>query len=124
MHVLFSVPELGIPRPTSCVITPAHSPAPVRYVLHHIQPHEAGGPTVAENLIGVDDNCHYSIHWLMWILACQALGRPVTPDMLGMLARPPRRAQLTYAQQGFAACQAAGTVAKIPDEGGPATSAG
>lgn len=101
----------------SCTVTRTHQPEPVRFVWHHVQPKEAGGQTVASNLVEICDNCHYTIHRLMWIMASQSLGRPVTPDQLGMLARPPRRVQLGIAKEGFAACQAAGTVPQIPNEG-------
>lgn len=110
-----SIPGLG--PATSCCVTKAHSPSPVRFVWHHVQPKEAGGQTVAANLISICDNCHYTIHRLMWIMACQALAKPVTPDQVALLAKPPRQAQLRYARVGFAACQAAGTVAQVPNEG-------
>lgn len=111
-----SIPGLG--PAVKCVASQSHSPRPVRFVWHHVQPKEAGGVTEPSNLIEICDNCHYTIHRLMWVMACQALGKPVTPDQLAVLARPPRKAQLAYAQKGFAACQAAGTIPQIPNEGG------
>lgn len=73
---------------------------------HHIQPHEAGGATVAENLVSVCDSCHYTIHRLLWNMAkCFPLG-PV-----------PRKTQLALATRGYDACVAAGTVAQVPNEG-------
>jgi hypothetical protein len=50
-------------------------------------------------------NCHYTVHRLLWNMA-KGLPQP-----------PCRAAQLAYAQQGYAACLAAGTVAHIPNEG-------
>src|SRR6266480_8072976 len=92
----------GIGRATSCQVSASHSPQPLRYVYHHIQPKEAGGPTTPENTVPCCDSCHYSIHRLLWHLA---KGLPTGPV--------PRRAQLTLAKRGYAACVAAGTVAQI-----------
>ena len=89
-----------------CDASKAHSPVPLRFVWHHVQPQEAGGATVAGNLVQLCDSCHYSVHRLLWQLAN---GLPVQ--------RAPRRAQLALAQRGFAACTAAGTLAQVPDEG-------
>ncbi|MGH7240487.1 MAG: HNH endonuclease signature motif containing protein, partial [Candidatus Saccharimonadales bacterium] len=100
----------GFPKPTACAVTTYHVPRVTRFVLHHIQPKEAGGPTVTENLVGVCDGCHYTIHRIMFALACNKLGKPVPPDYQNALDNPPRRAQLALAQQGFDACVAAGTV--------------
>lgn len=89
-----------------CVASGSHSPVPLRFVWHHIQPQEAGGPTVATNLASLCDTCHYSIHRLMWHMA------------RGMDLGPvPRLAQLALARQGYEACVAAGTVGQIPNEG-------
>ena len=96
----------GLGPATTCQASGTHNPTPLRFVWHHVQPHEAGGPTAAANLIEVCDSCHYSIHRLLWHLA---KGLPTGPV--------PRRAQLTFAQRGYAACVAAGTVAQIPNEG-------
>ena len=99
-----TLPEFG--TATQCVASGSHSPVPLRFVWHHIQPKEAGGATVATNLIQVCDSCHYSIHRLLWHLA---RGMPLGPV--------PRHTQLIYAQSGYAACLSAGTVDKIPNEG-------
>lgn len=102
-------PELaGFGTATTCVIlTPgSHRPVPLRFVWHHVQPHEAGGPTTAANLIQICDSCHYSVHRLMWQLA---RGLPLAPH--------PNQKQLSYAQTGYQACVTAGTVAQIPNEG-------
>jgi len=96
----------GLGKAQRCQASVSHSPAPLRFVWHHIQPHEAGGLTVAANLIEICDSCHYSIHRLLWNLAN---GLPV-----GLV---PRHTQLAFAQRGYAACIAAGTVARIPNEG-------
>ena len=97
----------GIGRAVDCSVAPAgtHRPVPVRFVWHHIQPHEAGGATDAANLVQLCDNCHYTIHRLLWNMA-KGLPQP-----------PCRAAQLAYAQRGYDACVAAGTVARIPNEG-------
>ena len=102
-----------------CEIGRYHEPRPVRFVWHHIQPHEAGGPTTAENLIQVCDSCHYTIHRLLWAFRCQSLlgSAGLSPEQVALLASPPRRRQLTVAWKGFHGCQEAGTVANIPNEG-------
>jgi hypothetical protein len=89
-----------------CLASASHSPVPLRFVWHHVQPHEAGGLTVPENLVELCDSCHYSIHRLLWHLA---KGLPA-----GLV---PRQAQLALATRGYDACVAAGTVARIPNEG-------
>lgn len=106
-------------KAAACVISPvdAHRPVPLRFVWHHVQPEETGGPTEDANLIQLCDSCHYTIHRLLWILRLQHDGTPLTPAQAAELVAPPRRAQLGYAQQGFAACLAAGTADKIPNEG-------
>jgi len=103
--VLAQTTMLGV-RATKCVASKAHSPTPLRFVWHHVQPHEAGGPTTPANLIELCDSCHYSIHRLLWEMA-QNLP----------LEKPPRAAQLAFARKGYDACVAAGTVDKIPNEG-------
>ena len=96
----------GFGPATKCQASGTHTPFPLRFVWHHIQPHEAGGPTEAGNLVQVCDSCHYSIHRLLYHLARQMDLGPV-----------PRKAQLTLAQLGFTRCTEAGTVAQIPNEG-------
>jgi len=96
----------GIGTASTCTASITHDPKPLRFVWHHIQPHEAGGPTTPANLAQVCDSCHYSIHRLLWHLA---QGAP--PGFI------PRRTQLALARQGYSACVTAGTVAKIPNEG-------
>lgn len=115
MSALLEVEGLG--RATTCTASGSHSPTPLRYIWHHIQPLEAGGRTVPGNLVSLDDSCHYTIHRLLWLMRCLALGVPITADEQAMLDHPPRRAQYTFAALGFGACQAAGTVQLIPDEG-------
>jgi HNH endonuclease len=107
----------GFPKPTSCEITAYHVPEPVRFVLHHIQPKEAGGATVESNLANLCDNCHYGVHRLMYYMRLQNEGNTLTSDQQQLLDHPPRRAQLALAKQGFDACVAAGTVNDIPNEG-------
>jgi hypothetical protein len=107
----------AFPKPTSCQVTTYHVPYVVRFVLHHIQPHEAGGPTVQENLASLCDSCHYTIHRMMWYMRALHLGGTLTADQQNLLDHPPRQTQLTLATQGFDACVAAGTVEQIPNEG-------
>jgi hypothetical protein len=101
-----SLPGFG-PATTCEVLSPgSHRPVPLRFVWHHVQPKEAGGLTVAVNLVQVCDGCHYSVHRIMWHLA-----RSLPPPA------PLNRAQNGLARHGFDACVAAGTVARIPNEG-------
>ncbi len=104
MHAESTLPGIG--PAVMCEASKAHSPVPLRFVWHHIQPHEAGGLTVPANLVQLCDSCHYSVHRLLWHIA---KGLPVGPV--------PRLSQLALARLGFAACQVAGTVDKIPNEG-------
>lgn len=96
--------EAKVP-PAACEVSSYHSPVPLRYVWHHIQPEAAGGATEVNNLAGLCDSCHYSIHRLMWNLA-HGITNPKVP-----------RKQLTIATDGYNRCVAAGTVDKIPNEG-------
>ena len=103
-------------RASRCDASGSHSPVPLRYVWHHIQPHECGGATAPENLVQVCDTCHYSIHRILYNLArgyiAEANGQGPVP--VGLI---PRQLQLVLAQRGLAACIAAGTVTQIPNEG-------
>lgn len=83
-----------------------HHPVATRYVVHHLQPQVCGGLSVPENEITVCDNCHMTIHMLLY-----ALAKGVPPRAKGT------RRQRALAQQGYDACVLAGTVHKIPNEG-------
>ena len=96
----------GFGTAAMCQASGSHDPVPLRFVWHHVQPHECGGATSAENLVQLCDSCHYSVHRLLWHLA---KGLPAGPI--------PRRAQQALAVRGYQACVAAGTVAQIPNEG-------
>lgn len=115
----FSDKLAGFGTATTCSVSPptAHVPVPVRFVWHHIMPLETGGQTVASNLVQICDNCHYTIHRLMWYMRLQYLGIALTPDQAALLKKPPRQKQLALATQGYEGALAAGTVAKIPNEG-------
>jgi hypothetical protein len=103
MHeALTEVPELGL-KATTCSSVAWHRPRPLRYVLHHILPQVCGGLTVETNLVSLCDNCHYSVHVLLWQLA-HGLKLP----------RSVNAHQLLLATQGYSQAQKAGTVGKIP----------
>jgi hypothetical protein len=104
MDILLKVPGLG--KAVKCEGSASHSPVPLRYVWHHIQPHECGGATSPGNLVQLCDSCHYSVHRLMYQMA---RGLP--------LDRPPRLALLSLATRGYQDCISAGTVNQIPNEG-------
>lgn len=100
-----------------CDASASHTPHPVRFVWHHIQPKEAGGQTVSANLVQLCDSCHYTVHRLMWIMALIALQGPINDQQRALLSKPPRKAQLKLAADGYDACRIAGTIAQIPNEG-------
>jgi hypothetical protein len=98
----------GVGLARSCAISASHSPAPLRYVWHHIQPKGCGGQTVTTNLIELCDTCHYAVHALLYQLKVSG---KVTPN------RRNNKTRVAVAVQGYDACVAAGTVAHIPNEG-------
>lgn len=104
-------------KATYCAASVSHNPVPLRYVWHHVQPREAGGPTTPENLAQLCDSCHYTVHRLMWIYRLIALQQPTTDAQRDMITHPPRRAQLTLAAKGYEQCRLAGTIDQIPNEG-------
>jgi hypothetical protein len=103
-HVV--IPGLGHAVDCAVMEVSAHRPQPLRFVWHHIQPQQAGGLTVAQNLCQLCDSCHYSIHRLMWTLA---QNQPLPPHV--------NRIQLGYARAGYNLCARAGTLPQIPNEG-------
>jgi hypothetical protein len=58
-----------------------------------------------DNLVSLDDSCHYSIHVLMWQLANN-----------GHLPHRINRQQLDYAMRGYQEALAAGKADLIPKE--------
>lgn len=99
--------EVG--RANSCSVSANHTPVPLRYVWHHVQPQCCGGATTVANLANVCDSCHYAIHSILHEL-----------KMTGKVApnRQYNKTRIALAQEGYKLCVAAGTVAQIPDEGG------
>lgn len=95
----------GLGRALSCAAYHAHRPKPVRYVWHHILPQICGGLTAAPNLVSVCDNCHYGIHAAMYDMAHGRKPQGTTE-------------QAALAKLGYDAAVTAGTVDKIPNEGG------
>lgn len=93
-------------KATTCQVAKYHQPRPVRFVWHHIQPQEAGGQTVPENLVQLCDSCHYTVHHLLYQLYKTGELPVEAPYKARDLAR-----------EGYARCVAAGTQAKIPNEG-------
>ena len=96
----------GIGKAGTCEITADHGPKPRRYVWHHIQPEACGGHTTLTNLAQLCDNCHYSVHILLWQIANG-----------GVTMARPNKAQLSIARIGYDLCVQAGTTALIPKEG-------
>jgi HNH endonuclease len=102
----------GVGTAQYCACSTHHEPTPLRYVWHHILPVACGGTTITANLVSVCDSCHYGIHVLLTQLKKNG----------GSLHVPYSRFRPTvryhYAVQGYQAAVAAGTVDKIPNEGG------
>lgn len=107
-------------RATQCQGSATHSPRPMRFAWHHIQPQAAGGQTATGNVVPLCDSCHMSTHALLWILAQKHQGTTLTPAWQYALDHPPRRELLKLALTGLNRCILAGTVADIPNEGGVA----
>lgn len=99
----------GFGPATTCVIG-LHRPKPLRYVWHHVLPRTAGGTDDPANLIQLCDNCHLSVEALLFQLV-QNGGHE------GALGRGNRKQQ-HYAMDGYRAALNAGTLNKIPNEGG------
>jgi hypothetical protein len=92
-------------KATSCSMSRAHRPVPLRYVWHHIKPQVCGGLTEPANVISLCDSCHYTIHALMW-----------AAKSTGLVPHLGNKAQRKVAEVGYDRCVAAGTVDKIPHE--------
>ena len=117
MSAVLELPGRG--PATTCEVSPvsAHRPTPLRFVWHHAQPEAAGGATDDTNLIQLCDNCHYSVHRILYAMKLQYLNQPLTAAQQGYISNPPRWQQRVFALKGLDACIAAGTVSKIPNEG-------
>jgi hypothetical protein len=98
----------GMGRARACAVSNSHTPGPLRYVWHHIQPQCCGGPTSVANCVSLCDSCHYAVHALLFQLKTNG---KITPN------RRNNKTRIAIAQQGYDACVAAGTVASIPNEG-------
>lgn len=112
-HALTVVYGLG--RASGCVgYASTHRPRPIRYVWHHVLPQACGGKTAKDNLASLCDNCHYAVHSMMWLLAHHN-GQTETIIGWSRLGTAPQR---ELAMRGYQGAVAAGTVNKIPNEGG------
>lgn len=103
------LPEVG--RALSCSVSANHTPAPLRFIWHHVLPKSCGGATNAANLLSLCDSCHYAIHALMYQLKVNG---KFTPN------RKNGPLRMKYAQQGYDQAVVLGTVAHIPNEGSAA----
>lgn len=109
MEASVYLPTVG--RATQCAVSPAHNPTPLRFVWHHILPVACGGASTRANLVSLCDSCHYAVHALLWDLK-QHEGVFTIPSPIR------NRHRAAYAYLGYDAAKAAGTVDKIPNEGG------
>jgi hypothetical protein len=99
----------GVGHATSCQLgKQGRSHTALRFVWHHILPQACGGKTEPANLASLCDNCHYSVHILMWYMANG--GVPAT--VKGTTA------QTALANVGYGLAVAAGTAGKMPKEAG------
>jgi hypothetical protein len=97
----------GVGHATACQLgKQGRSHTALRFVWHHVLPQACGGKTEAANLASVCDNCHYSVHILMWYLANGGIPAAVKGT----------RAQRALADSGYQQAAAAGTAGKIPKE--------
>jgi hypothetical protein len=95
-----------------CSCAAKHEPKPLRFVWHHLLPVACGGKSTPDNLVMACDNCHYTIHALLTTLK-NGGGTIKYP-----LSRYKNTLRYNLALQGYTAAVAAGTVDKIPNEGG------
>lgn len=77
----------------------------LRFVWHHILPQVCGGKSRTDNLAELCDNCHYSVHKIMWDLAN---GKPVPTGA--------DEGQTELAERGYTLAVQAGTQHMIPKE--------
>lgn len=93
--------------PLRCTNWIEHHPTPARIIWHHTVPLSCGGLTNLENCVGVCDNCHISLHRILWELG-QTEGEMHRSSFLG---------DLWLRQTSFKAfwqIEAAGRIADIP----------
>ena len=110
MEAFVYLPMVG--RASKCAVSDSHRPAPMRYVWHHVLPKTCGGRSTAVNLVALCDNCHFSVHVLLYQMKIKGM---ITPSPIN------NRARIKLAIQGYRAAVAAGTVDKIPNEGSAVT---
>lgn len=84
-----------------------HRPKPTRFVVHHVQPKVAGGSSTAANQVIVCDNCHVTLHRIMWLLKTGVAAKDL----------PGTKTQIKWGLKGWRAAVAAGLSQKIPNEG-------
>lgn len=98
----------GLGRAARCDGAKHHTPKPRRYVWHHILPQVCGGKTVEANLVQLCDNCHYSVHDMLWHL-----------KQTGFLPKTGGTAQQkNLAAQGYGLALRDNVINLIPNEGG------
>lgn len=91
-----------------------HRPRPLRFVWHHILPQTCGGRTTKQNLVSLCDNCHITVHSILWLIA-QHQGLTANIIRYQHIGTEEQR---ELAERGYQAAVALGTVARIPNEGG------
>lgn len=97
------------PKADHCEVSVTHRlPMVSRWVNHHIQPEAAGGLTVAENRLQACDNCHMTIHKILFYMAKH---QGAYPAGIG------NKTQRYFAKRGYDMCVLAGTISVIPNEG-------
>lgn len=114
------LPALGKATECTAYKLASHTPAPHRFVWHHLEPEVCGGATDTVNCVQVCDNCHYTIHALLYAL--KQSGGDTAVWRRGRTWAAPTGLR-GYAQRGWELCVASGTTAHIPNEGGALWSA-
>lgn len=105
-----------LPKATQCTLSVYHRPKVTRYINHHIQPQAAGGYTVPDNIAQLCDNCHMTVHAVMWELHMMLGGQMASTATLGSVPIGSKR-QKELGRQGYNKCVLAGTSHLIPKEG-------
>ena len=98
-------------KATSCSVSTTHRmPEVCRFPWHHICPQVCGGLSISSNLINLCDNCHMTIHRILWWLKNN-------PDADVRQCPYGNKAQRRLAILGYLSAKTNGTIDKIPNEG-------
>lgn len=105
----------ALPKAVDCILASYHRPKVTRFVNHHIQPQAAGGLTEPDNIAQLCDNCHMTVHVVMWVLRTVCAGMMASTADLGSVPIGTRK-QKELGRIGYNKCVLAGTWTRIPKE--------